>query len=37
VGDVGVPLTYVIGALKGDYFPWAEGESSIIIGTFEEG
>jgi len=27
----------VIGALEGDSFPWAEGESSIIIGTLEEG
>lgn len=27
----------MIGALEGDSFPWAEGESSIIIGTFEEG
>ena len=27
----------MIGALEGDYFPWVEGEYSIIIGTFEEG
>ena len=35
--DLGVPLSYVIGVLEGDSFPLVEGESSIIIGTFEEG
>jgi len=27
----------VIGALEGDSFPWAVDESSITIGTLEEG
>jgi len=37
VEDLGVHLSYVIGTLEGDSLPMAKGESSIVIGKFEEG
>ena len=35
--DLGVPLSYVIGVLEGDSSPLTVGESSIIMGTIEDG
>ena len=37
VGDLGVPLSYVIGVLEGYFFTLEDGESSMVMGTFEEG
>jgi len=37
VEDLGVPLSYVIGDLEGYSSPLIEGESSIVIGTVEDG
>jgi len=37
VENLGVPLLYVIGVLEGDSSPLTVGESSITMGTLEEG
>lgn len=35
--DLGVPLSYVIRVLEGDSSPLTVGESSIVMGTVEDG